>query len=62
MSGDDAIDHRLRAELLAMEEEDLSVRAALAADGSLFEGYHPEMEKVHRRNSLRIREVIDAQG
>jgi hypothetical protein len=29
-----------------MAEEDLRVRAELAADGSLFQGYHPRMQAV----------------
>jgi hypothetical protein len=33
----------LRQELLAMAEEDQRVRAELAADGSLCQGYHPVM-------------------
>lgn len=48
----------LRAELVAMEADDLRVRARLAADRSLFHGYHPEMEAVHRRNAARLREII----
>lgn len=56
------MDQSLRAELLAMEEEDLRVRAELAADGSLFDGYHPRMEAIHRRNAARLRQIIDARG
>ena len=56
------VDLALRDELLAMEQEDLRVRAELAADGSLFEGYHPQMEAVHRRNALRLLEIIEAHG
>ena len=33
----------LRDELVAMAEEDQRVRAELASDGSLFDGYHPRM-------------------
>jgi hypothetical protein len=53
---------QLLNELLSMEEEDLRVRAELAADGSLFDGYHVRMEEVHRRNAARLREIIDAHG
>jgi hypothetical protein len=53
---------RLRDELLAMKEHDLRVRARLAADGSLFEGYHPEMEAVHRKNSAKLIEIIQQYG
>lgn len=45
-----------------MEDEDLSVRAELAADGSLFEGYHPRMEEVHVRNAARLVEILDRHG
>lgn len=49
-------------ELLAMAREDLKVRAQLAADGSLFRGYHPEMRAVHDRNAARLRAIVDARG
>jgi len=49
----------LRDELLALAAEDLRVRAELAADGSLFGGYHPRMEAVHRENAARLAAVID---
>ena len=52
----------LREELLALAEEDRRVREELAADGSLFEGYHPRMEAVHRRNAARLRELIAEHG
>lgn len=52
----------LRDELIAMKEHDLAVRARLAAEGSLFEGYHPEMEAVHRRNAARLSRIMDDVG
>jgi hypothetical protein len=52
----------LRAELLAMAEEDLRVRAELASDGSLFEGYHPRMRAVHDRNAARLAQILDERG
>jgi hypothetical protein len=52
----------LRDELIAMEAHDQSVRAELAADGSLFEGYHPRMESLHRANAARLREIIALVG
>jgi hypothetical protein len=58
----DEMNQPLRDELVAMEEEDLRVRAELAAGGSLSDGYHPRMEEVHRRNAARLREIIDAHG
>lgn len=52
----------LRAELLAMEEHDQTVRAELAADGSLFQGYHPRMAAVHDANAARLREIVREHG
>ncbi len=49
-------------ELLALEAHDAAVRARLAADGSLFDGYHPEMEAVHRANAARLREIVAEVG
>lgn len=56
------MDEQLAGELLAMKAEDLRVRDELARDGSLFDGYHPRMEAVHRRNAARLREIIAARG
>lgn len=52
----------LRDELLAMVADDDRVRARLAEDGSLFGAYHPEMEKVHRRNAARLRAIVGEIG
>lgn len=52
----------LRNELLAMAVEDQRVRADLAADGSLFGGYHPRMAEVHRRNAARLAVIIEGHG
>ena len=56
------LDGNLRAELLALIAEDDAVRARLAADGSLFGGYHPEMEEVHRRNADALRRILARVG
>lgn len=55
------MDEALGDELLAMAAEDHRVRSRLAREGVLFDGYHPEMEAVHRRNAARLR-VIVAEG
>lgn len=52
----------LRDELLALEAVDDATRARLAADGSLFDGYHPEMEAVHRKNAARLRAIVHEVG
>jgi hypothetical protein len=49
-------------ELLRLRAEDQTVRAELAADGSLFDGYHPRMEEVHQRNAARLAEIIKQYG
>ena len=52
----------LATELIALRERDLTMRAELASDGSLFDGYHPRMEAVHRGNAARLREIISEHG
>jgi hypothetical protein len=52
----------LRDELLAMAAEDRRVRAELAAEGSLGDGYHPRMEKVHVRNAAALTRIIEEHG
>ena len=56
------MDDRLCAELLAMADDDERVRSELAADGSLFNGYHPRMEPVHVRNARKLEEIIVKNG
>ncbi|MBZ5712936.1 DUF6624 domain-containing protein [Nannocystis pusilla] len=56
------MDEDLRAELMRWIAEDDETRERLARDGSLFAGYHPEMEAVHRRNAARLREVLAGVG
>jgi hypothetical protein len=56
------MDEALRAELLALLADDDTTRERLARDGSLFAGYHPEMEAVHRRNAGRLRAMVEAHG
>jgi hypothetical protein len=52
----------LAEDLLAMAAEDLATREKLAADGSLFEGYHPEMRAVHERNADRLAAIVAEHG
>jgi uncharacterized protein DUF6624 len=49
-------------ELLSMAAEDGAVRARLAEDASLFDGYNPLMAIVHRRNGDRLAEIVDEHG
>ena len=52
----------LRDELLAMDRYDQQVRAELARDGSLFDGYHPRMAAVHDANAARLKAITDDHG
>jgi hypothetical protein len=52
----------LARDLLALLDADGRVWERLAADGSLFEGYHPEMATVHRANAGRLREIVAEVG
>lgn len=50
----------LSQELVAMAKNDLSVREALVADGSLGRAlYHPRMEAVHIANAARLAAIIE---
>jgi hypothetical protein len=57
-----ALDQALCDELLAMAAEDETTRARVAAEGALVDGYHPELELVHRRNAAGLMAIIDAHG
>jgi hypothetical protein len=52
-------DEPLRQRLLALIAEDERVRAELAADGSLFDGYHPRMEAVHIANATALEAMLE---
>lgn len=57
------MDEALRAELLEMERVDRAVRGDLVVRGELHrDGYHPEMEAIHRTHNARIRAVIEEHG
>ena len=52
----------VRRELLDLAAADHRLRERLAADGSLYEGYHPEMETLHRCHAARLAIVLDETG
>lgn len=52
----------LKDRLVAMAARDLETRDRLASDGSLFDGYHPEMRTVHEENARALKEVIEVGG
>lgn len=45
-----------------MAKHDLSVRESLLQKNLLSPGYHPEMERVHRRHAALLDEIINAIG
>jgi hypothetical protein len=52
----------LKAQLFAMAAEDARVRAELAADGTLFQGYAPRMAAVHAANGHQLENLIEQHG
>lgn len=56
------MDEELRLRLLALRERDLTKRQELVDRGELWEGYHPEMERVHRENARSLDALLDAGG
>jgi hypothetical protein len=51
-----------RALLIEAAREDQRVRTELARSGALFNGYHPEMERVHLANADLLERAIAAIG
>jgi hypothetical protein len=51
-----------RETLLKAAQTDLETRTRLARDGSLFDGYHPEMEAVHIENAALLDEAFRTIG
>ncbi len=56
------MNHELARLLLDMEAEDNETRTRLVADGRLFRGYAPEMERVHRANAAKLERLLDRHG
>lgn len=52
----------LQAELLAMAEHDLRVRAELASTGELFDGYNARMAEVHNQNAKKLERIVEEFG
>jgi hypothetical protein len=45
-----------------MALQDQQLRAKLAADGSLFQGYHPDMQALHDANAARLTTILESCG
>jgi hypothetical protein len=53
-----AMNDTLRLELLQMQQADLNLRAELARDGSLFDGYAERLAELHRRHNARLQRIL----
>lgn len=49
-------------QLIEMARQDLKVREELLEQGKLFEGYHPDMERIHKSNAAQLSKIIDTIG
>ncbi|MDQ4086800.1 MAG: hypothetical protein M3177_02110 [Pseudomonadota bacterium] len=47
---------------MSLARRDLETRDLLAAEGSLYAGYHAEMERVHRENAAALERILDEVG
>jgi hypothetical protein len=56
------VNEDLRRELLAMREEDLRVRDEVIQGSSVYGGYDPRMEEVHKRHVTRLKAIIAELG
>jgi hypothetical protein len=52
----------VRETLLALQARDLQTRAELQAAGTLFDGYQPRMQAVHRENAKQLQALIALHG
>jgi len=53
---------KLAETILALQAKDLTIRQELIDKGELFDGYHPEMEKVHLENATTLQNIMDQIG
>lgn len=52
------MNRNLADRLIALAAHDLETRQRLAEDGSLFDGYHPDMQAVHEANAIALETII----
>ena len=56
------MDENLRHRLIDLAQRDGETRQRLASDGTLFDGYHPEMQAVHEENASVLESLIRKHG
>lgn len=52
----------LQERLSSLVRRDVRARERLAADGSLFQGYHPEMRAIHEANAAELDQILRQDG
>lgn len=62
LCGSDSLLNSLAQILISLARRDLETRQRLAADLSLFDGYHPEMQAVHEENAAILNRIIEERG
>lgn len=55
-------DPQWRDAFMRAAQKDFETRARLAAEGGLWDGYHPEMEAVHQENAALVWEAFNSIG
>lgn len=56
------MNEQLRQALLDLGRRDEDTRTRLLVEGKLFEGYAPEMERVHLENAEQLQRIVDEHG
>lgn len=56
------MDHALQQSLLGMVNEARELRSQLAADGTLFQGYNPQMRDMHNKHAKALAAIVDQHG
>ena len=49
-------------EIIRLKNNDLELREKLIQEGELGNGYHPEMEKLHKENAQYLKSIIERIG
>jgi hypothetical protein len=56
------MDQSLRQKLIGMVEDSRRLRAVLAADGTLFQGYNEKLRNMHNAHAKALADIVDTRG
>lgn len=56
------MNNQLREELLKLKRKDLKTRSRLQKSDELYDGYNPEMKRVHEENAQKLEQIIRKYG